>query len=70
MKNTILPKYRKGLYAIWRACERLRILPPNVKQDWNGNDILTQAYILAYERIRDYEDSENLNAMAKLVTMR
>lgn len=63
----IWPSNRTGLYAIWRACERLGVRPPDVKDEWVENDIVTQTYILAYGRVRDYEESESMASMTKLL---
>jgi hypothetical protein len=53
----LLPKFRTEDYAIWRACERLSIRPPDVK-DWDDCSVWVQAMIIAYSHIRDYEDQE------------
>ncbi len=42
-------------YAVWSACEHLGIRPPGVKESWDACDVRTQAMILAYQQIRDYE---------------
>jgi len=34
------------------------VVPPNVKKNWEENDVLTQADLLAYYQIRDYEHQE------------
>jgi len=47
--------YRTGQYAIWRACERIGIRPPKVKEQWEDCDVITQSYILAYSQIRTIE---------------
>jgi len=52
-----MPSGRTGIYLQWRACERLNILPFNIKNVWEDNGVFEQAMILAYEDIRQYEDS-------------
>lgn len=52
-----LPEFRTIKYAIWKTCERLQIRPPGVKPNWDENDILTQADMLAFTQIRDNEDA-------------
>lgn len=54
------------MYSEWRACERLGIRPPNVKEDWDENDIETKANLLVYGLIRDTEDSEIQAALASV----
>lgn len=60
------PDGRTTEYAIWRACERLSLDPPNVKRRWEDNDTETQALIIAYDQIRGNEDArieiDRLNA--------
>jgi len=51
------------LYAEWKACERLRIRPKDVKDKWDDNDVMTQALIIAYNHIRDIEDAETSSNM-------
>jgi hypothetical protein len=53
-----MPKGRSETYAIWKACERLRLSPPNVKPAWRDNDAETQGMIIAYSQIRESEDAE------------
>jgi len=52
------PRYRTGTYAIWHACERLGIRPPEVKSAWDDNGVQIQAMILAYDQIRDHDEHE------------
>ena len=51
---------------IWRACERFNILPPDVKVNFEDNDVWMQASIIAFGSIRDYEDMEIAAAGVKL----
>jgi hypothetical protein len=44
-------------YVLWRACERFNILPPNVKSDINQNTPVALAEFLAYEQLREREES-------------
>jgi hypothetical protein len=53
-----MPKGRTMKYAIWRACERFGMLPPNVNRDWVANTSRTQSELLGYSQIRDVEDAE------------
>lgn len=59
------PDYRTELFAIWRACERLKILPPGVKGSWDqcGPDV--QCMILAYDQTREHDEAEHASAMIK-----
>jgi len=41
----------------------LNLLPPNVKQSFEDNDVVTQAQILAYSQIREVEEVEMAKAM-------
>jgi hypothetical protein len=43
-------------YIIWRFCERFNITPPGVKNSFDDCDAWTQAKIIAYSQIRDYEE--------------
>lgn len=56
-----MPKYRTQRYAVWKACERLGVLPPDIKGSWDENNIVSQAAILAYERIRSNEEVPDVN---------
>jgi hypothetical protein len=49
-------------YAIWRACERLGILPPGVESRWEDMSAWEQAYALGYHHIRDYEEAKEFAA--------
>ena len=53
-----MPKGRTTNYAIWRACERLRLTPSNVKKDWDDNTPHMQSMLIAYSQIRDVEDMQ------------
>ena len=48
----LLPSYRTGEYAVWRACERLGIRPPGVKASWDECGLETQALIVAFDQTR------------------
>lgn len=39
------------------------IKPPEVKSQWDNNDVQEQAYLLAYNMIRLHEEDEELMAM-------
>jgi len=51
-----LPDGRSLAYIIWRFCERFNITPPGVKNSFDDCDAWTQAKIIAYSQIRDYEE--------------
>ena len=53
-----MPQFRTIDYAIWRACERFNILPPDIMCNWNDNNVWGQAQLIAYEQIRNIEESE------------
>lgn len=56
-----MPKYRKEIYAVYRACERFGIRPPGVSSSWDEMSPLMQATLIAYSQIREYEEYENLS---------
>jgi hypothetical protein len=37
----------------------MNIRPPKVKQDWNEIDVETQAALIAYNNLREYEESQD-----------
>lgn len=53
-----MPKFRSGLYTVWRSCERLGMRPPNVCDDFDDCDSWTQCLIMSYGQIRDSEEAE------------
>ena len=50
---------------MWRACERLGILPPGVRRHWDDNNVLAQADTLSYATIRDHEENEKRRSELK-----
>ena len=47
------------MYAIWRACERFKIRPPNVEYDeWDKLDVISQANLIAYDQLREIETAK------------
>ncbi len=56
--HTKLPTYRTEDYTIWRSCERMGILPEGVRKCWEDNTPWTQASLIAFEQIREYEEME------------
>lgn len=53
-----MPAGRTAKYAVWRACERIGIRPPNVPACWDDIDIdPIKADVLAYSQIRDQEEN-------------
>ncbi len=53
-------------YAIWRACERVDIKPPNVKDSWNDCNVQVQATLIAYNQIRELEENDAATAFFKI----
>ena len=51
----MLPNYRKIDYTIWRVCERMGILPPGIKSNWDDTNVWGQSMLIAYEQIRNME---------------
>lgn len=45
-------------YAIWKACERFKIKPPGVKDEWEKCDIWAQASLIGYDQVRGKEETE------------
>jgi hypothetical protein len=59
--------------VIWRACERLGIMPPDVPRSWDSipdEDNWIKAHILVYHQIREHEENEVLMTMMKASAMR
>ena len=56
-------KGRTHLYTIWKACERLHLLPPSVKYQWEENTPLMQAHLLAYDEGRNHEEIPSMLPM-------
>ena len=52
-----MPDGRSELYAIWRACERLQLSPPDLEKSWTKNSSWMQALCIAYSQIREWEDA-------------
>lgn len=46
-------------YTIWRACELLKILPPDCQASWDTNNVWSQCSIFAYGQLRQVEDAGN-----------
>lgn len=42
---------------VWRVCERFSILPPGVSNKYDDLTPWAKAKLLAYEQIRQYEDT-------------
>lgn len=60
----MIPNGRSMDYAIWRACERFGIRPPEVKASWDECNVMTHAALLSYDQIRQIEDAKWQAAMA------
>ena len=52
------PEGRTTQYAVWRACERLGIRPPGVKESWDDHAVEMQSIILAYDQVASHDESE------------
>lgn len=54
------------MYSIWRVCERFHIRPPELKtiDCWDSLDTREQSTFLAYQQIREYEEMEEVAALA------
>jgi hypothetical protein len=61
----VIPAGRTAHYAVWRACERISVLPPDTKPAWDACNIITKAEIIAYDQIRQHEEHELLIAQLK-----
>ena len=44
----------------------MRLMPPDVEKRWSDNTPSTQAMILAYNMLRDYEEQEQLCQLGSL----
>lgn len=64
-----IPEFRTPKYAIWSACERFGILPPDVKPNWDDNGAWAQANLIGYDQIRTHDEMDlqmaNLQARCK-----
>ena len=60
----ILPQGRSATYLIWRACERLGLMPPGLKEEFGDNNMWAQALIMAYHQIREIEETKWQAALA------
>ena len=50
---------------MWRACERWGIFPPGVFQHWDEIDHWTQARLLGFEHVRQFEEAEEFSVLAQ-----
>lgn len=48
----------------------MHIRPPSVALSWDETDVWSQALLIAYSQIRDYEEQEKDNEMAKCMVGR
>jgi hypothetical protein len=53
-----IPDFRTTKYAIWSACERFGILPPDVKPEWDDNGAWAQAELIAYDMIKSHDEMD------------
>jgi hypothetical protein len=54
----IFPNGRSMDFAIWRACERVGIRPPGIKDSWDQNQLMQKAQIIAYNQLREYGEDK------------
>ncbi len=47
------------LFAIWKSCWRLNVRPPGVEDTWDECSAVTQAHMIAFSELIDYEEAEN-----------
>lgn len=47
---------------VWRACERIGVRPPGVADNFDDCPLDVQAKIIGYNRVREYEEVEVINA--------
>lgn len=62
-----LPQFRTEKYAIWYACERFGVRPPEVAESWDDNNQDAQANLIGYNQIRCYEEAEERHLLLKTV---
>jgi hypothetical protein len=60
-----LPKGRTVKYIIWRVCERFKLMPPDIKINFNDNTSWQQAELIAYENIRNNEEVPDVKSNSK-----
>lgn len=53
-----IPSGRTVEYAMWRACEQFKILPPGCEASWDDCSVDAQAMLLAYSQLREHERLE------------
>lgn len=53
-----IPKHRGMAYAMFRACERFGIIPPNCKASWAEMHSWQHALLIGYDQIRQIEEVE------------
>ena len=58
VKRLVFAPNRTELFAIWRACQRFRILPPGVEPRWEDCNTMTQAHLLAFDQLQSHDESE------------
>jgi len=53
-----MPKHRSMQYAMYRACERFGIIPPNTQARWDDMHSWQHALLIGYDQIRQMEEVE------------
>ena len=59
-----LPEFRTGVFAIWKACRKVGIRPPDLPDSWNEATALQQALVLAFNQVTDYDELKTDAALA------
>lgn len=50
-------------YVVWRVCERFKIRPPGVEENWDDIDFWTQSMLIAFEQGRQKEEDDRFCLM-------
>jgi hypothetical protein len=51
-------------YAVWEACVEIGVRPPGCKDNWEDNDVETQALIVAFQQTRESDKMKLMASMA------
>ena len=59
------PDGRTALYAIWKACVRVGIIPPGVPgSPWDDLGVETQALVLGFDQTASHDEDELAGSLA------
>jgi len=61
----VIPDGRTQDFVIWRACERLGVRPPGVRENWESMGVWSQAKVLAYDQVRGHDEAQLRIALAR-----